>query len=228
MIPMSAKSHLLTPLFIIALFASGSIAHATLVSITNVTGANAAIITNTPPNPIAQDPNDGILLAWNEVQNFTLTEDLLVDRVFDESASFVEKISNSEYKIKAGTIVSSHYLQWDPGNGSSASVSATIELDSQVFAFITEDKNLFASDPFLGLPGLDYADFKLRGLENGDITSFNGPNVDINWSAGSPGDWTRLITAFSPTAVIPEPSTVALAGLGLLGGFLFWRKQRKA
>ncbi len=66
------------------------------------------------------------------------------------------------------SVVSSHYLQWDPGSGSASSVQATIELNSQVFAFITADQNLFDSDAALGLPGLDYADFGLRGLETGD------------------------------------------------------------
>ena len=191
---------------------------ATLIQITDCIGANSCDITLAPPDPIVANPNNGILLAWDEVQNFTLTEDLRVDRVFDESAAFVEATGGGDFLIKAGTIVSSHYLQWDPGANSSSTVSATIDLDSQVFAFITADANLFNSDEFLGVPGLDYADFGLRGLENGDTTVFNGSDVDINWTAGSPGDWTRLITAFSsgadpdPTQV-PEPNMVALFSL---------------
>lgn len=193
--------------------------HATLDNLGSCTGATSCVITTTPPNPVTQDPDDGILLAWNERQNVTLTADLRVDRVFDETASFVEA-DGSAWKIKAGTIVSSHYLQWDPdGTGT---VSTTIALDSQVFAFITADQKLFDSDSVLGLPGLDYNDFTLRGLEPGDTTDFNGPNVDITWTAGSPGDWTRLITAFSPTAAqapVPPlllPMCAALAALALL------------
>lgn len=174
-------------------------ADATLTDIINVTGANDAIITDTPPDPVTTNPNDGILLAWDERQNVTLTSDLRVDRVFDSNAPFVEP-DGSKWIIKAGTIVSSHYLQWDPGNGSDSRVEATIQLDSQVFAFITADQKLFESDLILGRPGLDYNDFSLRGLESGDTTEFNGPDVDVSWSASSPGDWTRLLTAFSPAA----------------------------
>ena len=172
-----------------------------------------------------QNPNDGILLAWDEVQNFTLTQDLRVDRVFDASAPFISSAGGGDFFIAAGTVVSSHYLQWDPGNGSNSRVQATIELDSQVFAFITADQNLFDSDDQLGLPGLDYADFGLRGLESGDKTVFNGQNTSINWGAGSPGDWTRLITAFSPSAPVPEPPAIALLALCLIGAAISRRRR---
>lgn len=158
----------------IATWTMTSAAQATLVSLGECGGANSCIIENTLgslPNPVAQNPNDGVLLAWDEVQNYELTQDLRVDRVFDPDADFITPESG-DFLIEAGTIVSSHYLQWDPGNTSDARVETTISLDSQIFAFITADQNLFDSD-FLGLAGLDYNDFGLRGLESGDTTEFN-------------------------------------------------------
>jgi hypothetical protein len=201
-------------------------AHATLVEITNCgSSAVACTITTTPPNPVARDPNDGVLLAWNEVQNFTLLSDLRVDRVFDPLASFVMAAPGGDFFIKAGTVVSSHYIQWDPTpNG--RRVTATITLDSQVFAFMTADQNMFNSDAALGLPGLDYNDFTARGLEGTDLTVFNGNSVNIDWQATSPGDWTRLITAFSPTAAIPVPASLPLmAGALGLAGLLRLRRK---
>ncbi len=199
----------------LSLFISFS-ANATITGFSSCSGANSCDVTTTPPNPIAQDPNNGILLAWNEVQNITLTEKLYVDRVFDNSASFVGNDSGGLF-LKAGTIISSHYFQWDPGNGSNTRVNATINTDSQVFAFITASQKLFDTDALLGLPGLDYADFGLRGLESGDTTLFNGDAVTISWNASSPGDWTRMLTAFSPTAVVPAPAAIWLFMPGLLG-----------
>jgi len=213
----------LAVVFLAGFSLNSTTAGATFVDLGSCSGANACTITSSPPNPVAPNPNDGVLLAWNERQNIELTEDLRVDRVFDPTADFVRDAGGGDFFIEAGTIVSSHYLQWDPGQGSSTRISTTIGLDSQVFAFITADQNLFDSDALLGLPGLDYNDFGFRGLENSDTTTFNGEDVDIDWGAGSPGDWTRLITAFSPAAAdpeptnpIPEPSAAALFGFGLL------------
>ncbi len=192
-------------------------ANATLIGYDSCSGANDCLIapTDAPiPNPIVANPNNGLLLGWDELQNVTLTSNLYVNRVADTGASFIGNDSNGYY-IKAGTIVSSHYFQWDPGAGSSSTVTARMNFDSEIFAFITSDANLFASDAQLGLPGFDYADFGLRGLESGDTTNF-GPGgdyslVDIRWTASSPGDWTRLITAYSPGGnPVPAPAAAAM------------------
>ncbi len=222
-----------------AMLAAATTAHATLVDLGACTGANACVIASDLsdiPDPVARNPNDGVLLAWDEVQNVTLTEDLRVDRVFDPDADFVGR-AGDDFVLRAGTIVSSHYLQWDPGNGSARRVETTVSLDSQIFAFITADRNLFASD-VLGLPGIDYNDFGLRGLEAGDTTIFDGPDVEIGWTASSPGDWTRLITAFSPGGApdptpdpvtpspIPVPASLPLlAGALALAGAAFGRRR---
>ncbi|MEO0425250.1 MAG: hypothetical protein AAF184_23135, partial [Pseudomonadota bacterium] len=175
------------------------------------------------PDVVEQNPDDGILLVWDEVQNFTLTQDLRVDRVADPNADFIQPVG-SDFLILAGTVVSSHYVQWDPGNGSEERVDTTMVFDSDIFAFVTSDQNLFDSD-FLGVPGLDYNDFGLRGLENGDTTSFGNDlsRVDISWRATSPGDWTRVITAFSPGAV-PVPAPAGLPAL--FGALAFWGWRR--
>ncbi|WP_375186437.1 VPLPA-CTERM sorting domain-containing protein [Pseudooceanicola sp.] len=206
-------------------FLAASQAQATLVSLGDCTGGISCTITSTPPNPVSQNPNDRTLLAWNEKQNFVLTERLRVDRVFDTNASFVSSAGGGDYFLEVGTIVSSHYIQWDNDGSGSDRIQTTIGLDSQIFAFITADQNLFDSD-YLGLPGLDYADFNLRGLENSDTTIFNGSDVDIDWTASSPGDWTRLITAYSPSAEVPVPAALPLL-LGAFGALGAMRRRRR-
>lgn len=207
---------------LLGLFSINS-ANATLLGYSSCSVTNGCLIAPDDiaiPNPIVKDPNNGYLIGWDEVQNHTLTSDLWVNRIADPSASFVGFDLERGYFIKAGTVVSSHYFQWDASNGSST-VNARMSFDSEIFAFITSDANLFDSDKFLGLDGYDYANFGLRGLENEDTTNFapSGDNslVDIKWTASSPGDWTRLITAYSPAAEIPEPSSFALLALGLFG-----------
>ena len=201
-------------------------AHATITGFSACVGANACTVTATPPNPVVQNPNDGILLGWDEVQNFTLTTALRVDRVFDTNASFVTDVGGGDFEIAAGTIVSSHYFQWDPGNGSNARVDATIQTDSQIFAFITSDANLASSDPFLGLTGLNYNTFGKRGLEAGDTTNFVGNDVEISWRATTPGDWTRMITAFSPAAAVPLPAS-GVAMLAIIPAAAWIARRRR-
>lgn len=215
---------------LLAALASAGPAAATLITISPCD--QVCTITTTPPNPVQPDPDDGILLAWNERQNVTLTSDLRVDRVFDPAAPFVEAITGG-FLIKAGTVVSSHYLQWDPlptADLAGRTVNATIALDSQVFAFITSDGTLADSDAVLGLPGLDYNTFGLRGLEASDTTSFDGTDTTIRWQASTPGDWARLITAFSPTAAsapVPVPAALPLLAGGLAALAAAARRRRR-
>jgi hypothetical protein len=218
-------------LAVVALFVTPYV-HASLLSISPCTGAvpgaATCTVTTSPPAIVSQDPNDGVLLAWDENQNVTLTQNLYVDRVFDNTASFVGQDSNGYY-IVSGTVVSSHYVQWDPLDRRRGRVQATINTDSQIFAFLTSDQNLFDSDDALGLSGVDYNNFTLRGLESGDLINFNGNSVDIDWTASSPGDWTRMITAFSPAAVsaVPVPAAVFMFAPALLG-FLGFRRKLKS
>ncbi|MGJ8681909.1 hypothetical protein [Paraglaciecola sp.] len=192
------------------------IANATFVSIddckvNNVLSPASCVITNSPPAVVTPNPADNNLLTvWDEVQNFTLTSNLTVNRVFDPAADFVIDNGNGTFDIKSGTIVSSHYVQWDAVD-SGARIEATLKLDSQVFGFIYSDNLLFSTDIFLGLDSINYNDFTYRGLESSDSIAFSGSNTSINWYASNPGDWARLITAFSPAAVQPDstpPNTV--------------------
>jgi len=103
--------HALCATIVIAAGSAG-IARATITGYTDVTGANEAVVVSGGgiPNPVTQNPNDGRLVGWDELQNVTLTADLRVDRVFDTNASFVSVAPGGDYYINAGTVVSSHYF----------------------------------------------------------------------------------------------------------------------
>lgn len=150
-----------------------------------------------------QSPN---LFAFDEDQNIVLTAPLVIDV--------------GSGPLSAGTIVASHYVFFDPGP--SQHVVGTVEFDAPVLGIITATANLANSD-FLANTGVTYLSPGQRGLEAGDSVSFSGTNrILFDTFASSPGDYVRVLTAFSP-ADIPEPGTLVLLSLGLVAGSI-WRR----
>lgn len=155
------------------------------------------------------------LYAFNEDQNIVLSADLNVD----EGTS----------PISSGTTVASHYVFFDPATTGSVNIQGYVLFDSPVLGIATSKTNLDASD-FLANTGINYADPSLRGLESGDsvtIDSGNSYRIDVNVSAGTPGDYVRVFTALSPGATpLPASLPLYLTGLGVLG-LLGWHSRRK-
>jgi hypothetical protein len=103
-----------------------------------------------------------------------------------------------------------------------------VNFDADVLSIITSTSHLASSD-FLTNTGVNYLNPSQRGLEAGDSVTISGPRqILFDTVASSPGDYVRVLTAFSPGA--PEPSSVVLLGFGstALGVSLWWRKRRVA
>ena len=151
------------------------------------------------------------LFAFDEDQNILLSAALTVD------------VGTSP--IPAGTIVASHYIFFDPGP--SQHIIGTVNFDSDVLAIITSTANLAASD-FLANTGVNYLNPAARGLEAGDSVTISGPQqILFDTVASSPGDYVRVLTAFSPAAAAtPEPGSIVLlgSGLALIGALLARRR----
>jgi hypothetical protein len=152
-----------------------------------------------------QSPN---LFGFDEDQNILLAAPLTVD------------VGTSP--IAAGTIVASHYIFFDPGP--SQHIIGTVDFDSDVLAIITGTGTLSASD-FLANTGVNYLNPGLRGLEAGDSVTISGARqILFDTVASSPGDYVRVLTAFSPTVAVPEPGSIALLGIGLVAALLVRRR----
>jgi hypothetical protein len=154
-----------------------------------------------PPDSVGDDnfqsPN---LYGFDEDQNILLTAPLVVD------------VGSSP--IPAGTTVASHYVFFDPGP--TLHVIGTVDFDAPILGIITTTTDLAASD-FLANTGVDYLNPGARGLEAGDSVTISGPDqILFDTFASSPGDYVRVLTAFSPTAAVPEPDASALMAGGLL------------
>jgi len=152
------------------------------------------------PNSVGDDnfqsPN---LFGFDEDQNILLTSPLTVD------------VGSSP--IPAGTVVASHYVFFDPGP--TEHVIGTVDFDADILAIITSTSTLAASD-FLANTGVNYLNPGARGLEAGDSVTISGPRqILFDTVASSPGDYVRVLTAFSPAATVPEPGGPMLLGAAL-------------
>jgi hypothetical protein len=166
-----------------------------------------------PPNSVGNDtfqsPN---LYGFDESQNTTVLASPLVLDEFSGLAT-----------LPVGTVVASHYVFFDPTNGH---VRGRVNFDSPVLGIMTTTDHLAASD-YLANTGVNYLNPGARGLEVGDSVTISGPNqILFDTFASTPGDYVRVLTAFSPAAAVPEPSALWLLASGGLG--LLWVRRRMA
>jgi hypothetical protein len=163
-----------------------------------------------PPDSVGNDnfqsPN---LFGFDEDQNILIGTALAVD------------VGSAP---RAGTIVASHYVFFDPGP--SQHIIGTVNFDSDVIAVVTSTGTLAASD-FLAKTGVNYLNPSARGLEPGDSVTISGPRqILFDTFASSPGDYVRVLTQFSPAAsTIPEPGGKSMLGIGFASLLAFFVRR---
>jgi hypothetical protein len=151
-----------------------------------------------PPNTVGldtfQSPN---LYGFDELQNVTLAGPLSVDVGISP--------------IAAGTIVSSHYILFDPGP--LQHVVGTVDFDADVVGILTSVSDLGASD-FLADPQVTYLNPGGRGLSVGDSVTISGARqIRFDTTASSPGDYVRVLTSATPEPDTDELLILAFGGL---------------
>jgi hypothetical protein len=165
----------------------------------------------TPANTVG-NANFGTpdLYAFAEAQNFVLTSPLTTDVGLTT--------------IPKGTTVSSFFVTFEPG-ANTYQLIGDVTFNAPVLGIITSDASLIASN-FLGDAGITYLDPVDVGLEPGDLATIDTSHsnqIDWNTVASNPGDAVRVI--LDAPAVVPEPSTLLISCLGLIG-LAVLRKRR--
>jgi hypothetical protein len=204
-------------------------AHATIVSGSVTTGTGSFIkltvpfTASTPDNTVGNDNfQNNNLYGFDEGQNIVISTALQVDDLANGLGG-----GTGAGTLAKNTVVASHYVFFDPKN--TTSQKGQVTFDSNILAVISSTNKLAASD-FLIQTGVNYLNPTARGLEAGDFVTITGlKQISVNWTASTPGDYVRVLTAFSPSAPVPEPSemTLTLSGLICLGFFLRRRSSTR-
>jgi len=176
-----------------------------------------------PPTPLGPNPiGDTSFFAFYEKQNVVLDRDVKLGKIKTRNAEGGR--GRQQVRLEQGTLVSSHYVLYDPADLVKQSV--TIEFDSEILGVVVKGRKLRKTD-FLGADGVEYEKFRYRGPERRDRyeISADGRSITFHFRANTPGDYIRIITAggmippppppppIDPPAV-PEPGSALLFGLG--------------
>jgi hypothetical protein len=177
----------------LVLCATGLPAHSTILDgkIVQQSGAGKFVILDAGCSfAVGNDTFDNDNLnAFDEDQNITLIEPIRVD------------LANEKGYIPAGTTIASHYVFFDSLNGIHIGY---VDFDADVLGVAAFQDTLAATD-FLANNDVTYISTALRGLEEGDrvwVDPENPQRLWVYWAGSSPGDYIRVFTKRSPTALM--------------------------
>ncbi len=158
-----------------------------LGTVTGGSAASAGGVFEQLCDPIGTIGNNNLqsnnLFAFEEAVGVTLAQDIVVNQPMNGT-------------IAAGTRVNSYYVAYDPATD--RDIIGSVTFPAPILGMATQVDTLDASDT-LGNPTANYLNPTLRGLEPGDNASFSGATVMVDFSAGTPGDYVRVITEVPDT-----------------------------
>ncbi len=175
--------------------------------------------------------------GFEEKQGVLLSSNLNVDNN--------SKMSNGGI-VSAGQMVNSQLIFLNGATGHFLRQENVLwTFDGEILGVMSDGQGTLEvnSTALLGAVGTIYpsSGFNARGLEgnlssHNDTYSVSGNTLTTSFFVTQPGDWIRVITAFTDpdpanigVGVVPLPAALPLYGTGLaIMGFIGWRRKRKA
>ncbi|MEO1575344.1 MAG: hypothetical protein AAFU65_10345, partial [Pseudomonadota bacterium] len=146
--------------------------------------------------------DDDNVRAFDEVQDLTLTENLIMDIASPALPTSI---------LAPGSVVSSHYVIYDPAT--TQTVEGTVTFDEPVLGIMVDNLRFNQTDDLLGNPGTAY-DIGSQELEDPDFVTIDGNTITYSLRTGSPGDAIRVLTGVDPLFALNrcEGTDVTLTG----------------
>jgi len=159
--------------------------------------------------------------TFNEAQNVQVNENQIqVDFLLGDNFFVGDSIrgiynSNKSLSLAAGNY-NSHLLHFDPLGISSGSIfNASISFEEEIVAIILGGRTLNATDGVFGGIGTTYQQNNSRRLERHDFLTFKSANTLTLDRLAVGKYW--IDNARVITQAVPEPGSMTLFGLGLIG-----------